>query len=268
MIGVFDSGYGGLSVFKEMVKSFPQYSFIYLGDNARAPYGSRSKDIVTEYTKESLEWLFKEGSKIVVLACNTASGEALESISNSEFLTKQFSDKIVLGVIDPVTDFLSEFVSKDEIIGVIGTTSTIRSHKYAKSLNDIGFSNVVERATPLLAPLVETGKVEGPMAEHIIADALSPFTRDGVSNVILGCTHYYFLRETIEKLYPHLKLFDASEAFPRFFKKFLLNRPLIEEKIGRGDIPRFYTTDEEDDFARFVEKTLGLSIYPKKIKLA
>ncbi len=267
MIGVFDSGYGGLSVFKEMVKSFPQYSFIYLGDNARAPYGSRSKDIVTEYTKESLEWLFKEGSKVVVLACNTASGEALESISHNEFLLNKFPDRVALGVIDPVTDFLSEFVSKYETIGVIGTASTIRSHKYKKSLNDIGFNNVIERATPLLAPLVETGKVEGPMAEHIIAEAISPFTRDGVSNVILGCTHYYFLRETIEKLYPHLKLFDASEAFPRFFEKFLLSHPSLEKKLDRGESSKFYTTDEEDDFARFVEKTLGLSVSPKKIKL-
>ena len=268
MIGVFDSGYGGLSVFKELVKFFPQYSFIYLGDNARAPYGSRSKDIVTEYTKEALEWLFKEGAHVAILACNTASGEAFQNLSKSDFLLNRFSDRVVLGVIDPVSSFLSERVSKNDVIGVIGTTSTIRSHRYRKSLNDIGFSNVIERATPLLAPLVETGKVEGPMAEHIIADALSPFTRSGVSNVILGCTHYYFLRETIEKLYPHLKLFDASQAFPHFFEKFLSGQFSLEKKLGRGASPKFYTTDEEDDFARFVEKTLGLSISPKKVKLA
>ncbi len=268
MIGVFDSGYGGLSVFKELVKFFPQYSFIYLGDNARAPYGARSKEIITEYTKESLGWLFKEGAEIVVLACNTASGEALENLSKSEFLLNQFSDRVVLGVIDPVSDFLSERVSKDNAIGVIGTASTIRSGKYKKSLNNIGFKNVIERAAPLLAPLVETGEVSGPMAEHIIAEALSPLTRNGVSSIILGCTHYYFLRETIEKLYPHLKLFDASESFPHFLKKFLAGNPAFEKKIGRGERPLFYTTDEEDDFARFVEKTLGLSISPKKIKLA
>lgn len=267
MIGVFDSGYGGLSVFKDMVNSFPEYSFIYLGDNARAPYGSRSKEIITEYTKEALEWLFKEGAEVVILACNTASGEALSNLRKSEFLLNKFSDKVVLGVIDPVADFLSERVSKDDVIGVIGTASTIRSGRYKKSLNAFGFKSIIERATPLLAPLVETGEIEGPMAEHIIAEALSPLTREGVSTIVLGCTHYYFLRNTIEKLYPHLKLFDASESFPPFFKKFLLSHPLLEKKIKRGDAPRFYTTDEEDDFARFVEKTLGLSIFPKKIKL-
>jgi glutamate racemase len=266
MIGVFDSGYGGLSVFKELLLLFPEYSFMYLGDNARAPYGSRSPEIVTEYTRESIEWLFGNGAEIVILACNTASGEALSNLSR--FLKEKFPKKVVLGVIEPVARFVSENVPREEKIAVIGTISTIRSGKYREALQKYGFTNVIERPTPLLAPLVETGDVTGPMAEHMVAGALSPLTREGISTVILGCTHYYFLRNTIEKLYPHLKLIDAPEAFPIFFREFLVKQLDRTVRLKKGDAPRFYTTDEEDAFARFVERTLGLSIAPKRVKLS
>lgn len=267
MIGVFDSGYGGLSIFKGLLQTFPDYSFLYLGDNARAPYGSRSPEIITEYTKEALRFLFSEGAEIVVLACNTASGEAYSNLQK-DFLKEEFKTKVVLGVIEPVAQFVSEKISHTEKIAVIGTVSTVRSKKYEEALKKNGFTNIIARATPLLAPLVETGEVKGVMAEHIIADALSPLTREGISSIILGCTHYYFLRETIEKLYPHLALFDASDAFPHYFNKFISEHPSLKEKIKTGEKTRFYTTDAEDDFARFVEKRLGLVITPEKIKLS
>lgn len=267
MIGVFDSGYGGLSVFKELVLEFPDESFIYLGDNARAPYGIRSKEIIVEYVKEALAWFFEKGVDTVVLACNTASSEALEELHNS-FL-KTYPDKKVFGVIEAVVALLKKNISKSETIAVIGTPSTIRSGKYKKELERAGFKKVEEKATPLLVPLVETGIVGGAMAEHIVADALSSLTKKGVSTVVLGCTHYYFLRETILKLYPHLMLFDASEAFPSYFRNFLNQKSETMENRTKekNNHPRFYTTDSEDDFARFVEKTLGLKIRAEKIRL-
>lgn len=211
MIGVFDSGYGGLSVLSGLVSAFPDRSFIYLGDNARAPYGIRSKEIVTRYATEAVGWLIEHGATTVVLACNTASAEALPA------LQEKFPNTRILGVIEPIVRLVEKSVSGEEKLAVIGTPATIRSGAYAKLLLDSGFTKVFERATPLLVPLVETGAVSGPMAEAIVSDALSPLTRQGVSTVILGCTHYFYLRGTIEKMYPHLSLFDASTAFPPYF---------------------------------------------------
>ncbi len=263
MIGVFDSGYGGLSVFKGLLETLPEYSFMYLGDNARAPYGSRSKEVITAYTKESLEWLFAHGADLVVLACNTASGEALTTLT--PYLHTSFGNKTVVGVIDPVVRHVANAVGHREKIAVIGTISTIRSGQYGQGLRAAGFTDVVEQATPLLAPLVETGEVTGPMAEHIVAAALTPLTRQSITTVILGCTHYYFLRGTIEKLYPHLKLFDASDALPVYLKHFLDERKEQFTPMKRGGAPIFYTTDEPDAFAHFVERTLGLSVTPHKV---
>ena len=257
-IGVFDSGYGGLSVFKGLLEQFPQYSYIYVGDNARAPYGARSKEIIVSYTREAIEWMFKQNVSIVILACNTASGEAYEELKTE--IEKKHKDRVVLSVIEPVADFVKEKVKQNERIAVIGTHSTIRSGKFGFALSARGFRGVIERATPLLAPLVETGEVRGPMAEHIIANALSPLTREGVGTVILGCTHYYFLRETIQKLYPHLRLIDASGAFPMYFGMFLKKYVEMEKSLQKGQSPVFYTTDSPDSFSRFVEKTLDLEI--------
>lgn len=265
MIGVFDSGYGGLSVFKSLLQTLPEYSFMYLGDNARAPYGSRSKEVIVAYTKESLEWLFAHGAQLVVLACNTASGEALTALT--PYVQHVFPDKTVLGVIDPVVRHVAASVAHGEKVAVIGTISTIRSGRYGRALREAGFSDVVERATPLLAPLVEAGEVAGPMAEHVVAAALSPLTRSGVTTLILGCTHYYFLRHTIEKIYPHLKLFDASDAFPAYMQRFLVEHSDQFKNLTKGRTPVFYTTDEADAFAYFVERTLGLSITPNKVVL-
>ncbi len=262
MIGVFDSGYGGLSVYAELAREFPEHDFIYLGDNARAPYGSRSPEIITQYTKEALVWLFKHGAQVVVIACNTASAQALPRLT--EWLTESHPDKSVIGVINPVVELLRE-KNVTEPIGIIGTKSTVRSGLYGSKLK--GLAAVTERACPLLAPLVEEGKTEGVTAEHILSDCLVPLTRAGISHVVLGCTHYYFLRHTIEKLYPHLHLYDASDALPSYLKKFFIAQPSIFSRLSRTRSHQFFTTDEEDDFARFVEKHLGISIQPQKISL-
>ncbi len=263
MIGVFDSGYGGLSVYSELAREFPAYDFIYLGDNARAPYGSRSPEIITQYTQEALEWLFKRGAKLVVIACNTASAQALPRLEI--WLAETYPDKPVLGVIDPVVDELLRKNIK-EAIGVIGTKSTIRSGIYGEKLKK-EVSSVVERACPLLAPLVEEGRTEGATAEHIISDCLVPLTRAGISHVILGCTHYYFLRSTIEKLYPHLHLHDASSAVPHQLNALFEKNPLFPQSLSQTGTHTFFTTDAADDFARFVEKHLRISIQPEKISL-
>lgn len=258
MIGVFDSGYGGLSVLKTLTESFPDRDFIYLGDNARAPYGNRSADIITRYTAEALEWLFYKGAAMTVLACNTASAEALPRLS-AHFLPHSYPSKKVVGVIEPVAHFVAAHTAGD--IGVIATKSTIRSGVYGRALAKTG-RKVHEIATPLLVPLVEDGRVEGTLVRAVLNEYLDPLVRAGIQTLILGCTHYRFLEPEIRALYPALALVDAAAVMPRE-----LAGMFSGEKKSRPGKVSFYTTDEEDGFAHFVERHLDLSIRPERIQL-
>ncbi len=258
MIGVFDSGYGGLSVLKTLTEAFPNRDFIYLGDNARAPYGNRSADIITRYTAEALEWLFYKGAGMTVLACNTASAEALPRLS-AHFLTHTYPEKKVVGVIEPVAHFVASHTAGD--IGVIATKSTIRSGVYGRALAGTK-RKVYEVATPLLVPFVEDGRVEGPLVRAMLAEYLDPLARAGVTTLILGCTHYRFLEPEIRRLYPTFTIVDAAAVMPAELATLFSH----EKKSRRGSVS-FYTTDEEDGFARFVEQHLDLSIRPERIQL-
>ncbi len=258
MIGVFDSGYGGLSVLKTLIEAFPERDFMYLGDNARAPYGNRSADIITRYTAEALEWLFYKGADMAVLACNTASAEALPRLS-AHFLPDAYPTKKVVGVIEPVAHFVASHTAGD--IGVIATKSTIRSGVYGRALAGTR-RRVHEVATPLLVPLVEDGRVEGKLVRDVLTEYLDPLARAGVTTLILGCTHYRFLEPEVRRLYPVFTVVDAAAVMPAELAVIFPE----EKKSRRGDVS-FYTTDEEDGFARFVERHLDLAIRPEQIQL-
>lgn len=258
MIGVFDSGYGGLSVLKTLSESFPDRDFTYLGDNARAPYGNRSPEIIARYTAEALEWLFYRGAEMVVLACNTASAEALPRLSE-HFLLRSYPGKKVVGVVEPVAHFVAAHTAGD--IGVIATKSTIRSGVYGRALAKTG-RKVHEVATPLLVPLVEDGRVGGPIVRSLLAEYAGPLVERGITTLILGCTHYRFLESEIRALYPSLTLVDASAVMPSELAGMFPN----EKRTGRGSVS-FFTTDKEDGFARFVERNLGLAVRPERVQL-
>ena len=258
MIGVFDSGYGGLSVLKTLTEAFPNRDFIYVGDNARAPYGNRSADIIARYTAEALEWLFYKGAETTILACNTASAEALPRLS-AHFLPHSYPEKRVVGVIEPVAHFVAHETTGD--IGVIATKSTIRSGVYGRALAKTR-RKVHEVPTPLLVPLIEDGRVEGPLVRAVLTEYLSPLVRAGIRTLILGCTHYRFLEREIHTLYPALTLVDAAGVMPRE-----LGGIFTDEKKSRPGTVSFYTTDEEDSFALFVERHLDLAIRPERIQL-
>ena len=199
-IGVFDSGYGGLTVLKEIVKELPEYDYLYLGDNARAPYGTRSFETVYQYTLENVEKLFSMGCHLVILACNTASAKALRSIQQND-LPIIAPNKRVLGVIRPTTEIVGNY-SKTGHVGVLGTTGTVNSESYPKEIAKF-FPNlkVTQEACPMWVPLVENNEYESAGADLFIQENLNHLMKqdDKIDTIILGCTHYPLLIKKIKQ---------------------------------------------------------------------
>ena len=198
-IGIFDSGYGGLTVLKEIVDKLPQYDYIYLGDNARAPYGSRSFETVYQYTLECVQWFFKQGCSLVILACNTASAKALRTIQQND-LPKIDSTKRVLGVIRPTTEIIGNF-SETKHVGILGTTGTVLSDSYpmeiAKFFPDV---KVYQEACPIWVPLIETNEHLSKGADHFVKKHLDHLMHQSekIDVLLLACTHYPLLINKIK----------------------------------------------------------------------
>ena len=204
-IGVFDSGYGGLTVFRELLKVLPEYDYIYLGDNARNPYGTRSFDVVYEYTWQSVRYLFDQGCQLVILACNTASAKALRNIQQKE-LPVYYPERRVLGVIRPSVEMIPQ-LTKNMHVGVLGTTGTVLSDSYPLEIAKISPDSpisVVQEACPMWVPIVENNLVNSPGAALFVEQNLrSLFAKDPlIDTIILGCTHYPLLKEVIRQFLP------------------------------------------------------------------
>jgi glutamate racemase len=253
MIGIFDSGFGGLTVLKALRKGLPEYDYIYFGDNARAPYGSKSEEVIYAYTKEAVDFLFKNGAEIIILACNTASAKALRRIQN-EFLPQNHPDKKVLGVLIPAAEKAAEMVKIGGArrIGIIGTKSTISSGAYEyeirKSLEKEGVSNKIEilaKASPLLVPLVEEGWVSKPETKTILRKYLSPLKSANVDVLILGCTHYPVLLPIVKRIMGRkCQIVDAPEAVLEKFSLYMKKHEGIDKKLKKGGGIIFYTSDD------------------------
>ncbi len=194
-IGVFDSGYGGLTVLKEIVKRLPQYDYIYLGDNARAPYGNRSYDVVYQYTLEAVHELFSRGCELVILACNTASAKALRSIQQND-LPGMDSTKRVLGVIRPSTEVIGDLTSSGHV-GILGTEGTVKSESYILELAKYAPSvKVVQHACPMWVPLIENDRHESEAGRRFIEEDVNALmAKDSdIDVIVLACTHYPILK--------------------------------------------------------------------------
>jgi glutamate racemase len=201
-IGVFDSGYGGLTVLREIVKRLPEYDYIYLGDNARAPYGPRSFDTVYHYTWECVQWFFKQSCSLIILACNTASAKALRTIQQNNLLAAA-PDKRVLGVIRPTTERIGQF-TKTGNIGVLGTKGTVQSQSYIIEIEKFFPElKVYQQACPMLVPLIETREYETEGADFFIKKYLkSLLTQSGeIDTILLACTHYPLLKNSLNSFY-------------------------------------------------------------------
>lgn len=254
-IGVFDSGYGGLTVLKEIVKRLPGYDYIYLGDNARAPYGTRSFETVYEYTLQSVKWLFQQGCPLVILACNTASAKALRTIQQND-LSKIDVEKRVLGVIRPTVEIVGNYTRSNHI-GILGTNGTVQSQSYPIEIEKFfpGIK-VYQHACPLWVPLVENNEYASAGADYFIQKDLNELLNKSaeIDTILLGCTHYPLLLKKIEKFLPkHVKIISQGEIVAQSLADYLTRHKSLEDKCSKYNNLSFFTTDSTVDFDRHSE---------------
>lgn len=266
MIGIFDSGFGGLTIFKNIVKSLPNYDYIYLGDNARAPYGQLNQSVVYDYTKQAVDYLFAQGCQLIILACNTSSAEALRKIQQ-EYLPIKYPDKKVLGVIRPLVEQASQQTSNKKI-AVLGTSSTIESGAYIRELkNQDPDIEIIQQACPLLVPLVEEGREQEDSTKIILHDYIKPLKKYNPDTVILGCTHYSWLQKLIQKNFgKDVLILDNGQVVAQKLAEYLQKH---ENLVRLSNEPQkiYLTTGDNKKFDKAAEKFLGQPIKSKKINL-
>ncbi|EHQ29940.1 glutamate racemase [Mucilaginibacter paludis] len=250
-IGVFDSGYGGLTVFRSIAKLLPQYDYIYLGDNSRAPYGSRSFKTIHQYTWECVQHLFKMGCPLVILACNTASAKALRTIQQHD-LKKHDSSKRVLGVIRPTAEVIGNY-SKTKEIGVLGTKGTVQSGSYQIEIgNFFPDVNVYQQACPLWVPLIENGEYDKPGADYFVKQYLDQILAQSprIDTLLLACTHYPLLEQKIRAYLPaDVQAVSQGDIVAQSLVNYLQRHPEMESKLTKNASQKFFTTtDDTADF--------------------
>src|ERR1043165_1915638 len=249
-IGVFDSGYGGLTVLRELVNQLPPYDYLYLGDNARSPYGTRSFETVYRYTLQCVEWLLKQNCPLIILACNTASAKALRAIQQKD-LQRLHPTARVLGVIRPTTEIIGK-QTKTNSIGILATNGTVQSQSYQieieKFFPDV---EIEQEACPMWVPLVENNEHQTEGADYFVQKHINNiFNRNkNIDTILLACTHYPLLKEKIENHLPkNVKLLSQGEIVAQSLKDYLYRHPEIESKISKQGQRIFYTTDSAEDF--------------------
>jgi glutamate racemase len=249
-IGIFDSGLGGLTVAKEVFRLLPSEDIIYFGDTGRTPYGSRSKDIVIEFSRQDANFLVEQGVKVIVVACNTASALALPVIEADYNIE-------MLGVILPGAKSAVKS-TKNGKVGVIGTMGTISSDVYSREIGKIDPKiKVFSLACPLFVPLVEEGYLDKPASKLIAEDYLAPFRTNGIDTLVLGCTHYPLLKNVIrEVLGDKVTLIDSAEETAQAIYKHLLTNELLREKTSEV-LHKFYVSDLPDRFNQVARHFLG-----------
>lgn len=252
-IGVFDSGYGGLTILDKIRKRLPGYDYIYLGDNARAPYGTRSFEVVYQFTLEAVKALFDMGCPLVILACNTASAKALRSIQQRD-LPLMDPTRRVLGVIRPTVEQVPA-MSRSGHVGIFATSGTIRSGSYPLELKKISPDlEVSGEACPMWVSLVENKEAEGPGADYFVkkhVDILMAADPQ-IDTVILGCTHYPLLEDKIRSYLPEgVKVVAQGDIVADSLADYLMRHPEMEERLSKGEGCRFLTTESEEKFADF-----------------
>jgi len=257
-IGVFDSGFGGLTVLKELVALIPSADYIYFGDTARLPYGSKSVETVARYAVGATHYLEQHGAQMLVIACNTATALALDKITKA-------SSVPVIGVVEPGAEQAST-ASQNRKAVVIGTEATISSHAYLKALEARGMQ-AREKACPLFVPLVEEGWVEHPVTEQVAGIYLGEAFADGFQSadvLVLGCTHYPLLKPLLQRIAPpHVTIVDSAESTARVVGQSLGRTPIVasgEEERRRSPRLKFFATDSVEKFRRLGTRFLGQSI--------
>ena len=266
-IGIFDSGYGGLTILEKIRARLPEYDYIYFGDNARTPYGSRSFEVVYQYTLECVKRLFDEDCQLVILACNTASAKALRTIQQND-LPHLAPSRRVLGVIRPTVEAIGS-LTKTGKVGVLGTTGTIQSQTYPLEIKKL-FPDVevFGQECPMFVPLVENAEYDSPGADYFVKkyiDALMAQSPD-IDTVILGCTHYPILEEKIRKALPEgVNLILQGELVAASLKDYLARHPEMEERCTKHGERIYLTTDSEEKFENTAQIFMSDKVSANKI---
>lgn len=249
-IGIFDSGYGGLTILREIRKIMPQYDYLYLGDNARTPYGTRSFDVVYEFTIQAVRYLFKQGCHLVILACNTASAKALRTIQQND-LPRLAPNRRVLGVIRPTVEVIGD-ISKTHHVGIMATPGTVRSKTYeleiAKLFPDF---KVTSEACAMWVPLVENEEYNTPGADYFVKKNIDSLLQQDpqIDSVILGCTHYPLLRDKIRQWMPdNIHVIEQGNYVAQSLKEYLSRHDDMSKHITSEGTVRFLTTEQADVF--------------------
>lgn len=281
MIGVFDSGFGGLTVLAALLRDLPQYDYLFLADNARAPYGARSPDVINEFTLESVEWLFDQGCTVVILACNTASARALRNIQQLH-LPMRRPDRRVLGVVRPSVEALAGLPpgaipgetkpsAAADTVAVLATESTVGSDSYGLELRKLAPGiELIQQACPMWVPLVEAGELAGPGTEWFLRKALTPVLERPrpPQRLLLGCTHYPLLLAALRPLVPPtIEILDQAQIVTDRFADWLRRHPEFESRLTRNGSQHFATTDDPAWFASRGERLLGRSLRAERVRL-
>lgn len=268
-IGIFDSGYGGLTVLKELVKRLPQYDYLYLGDNARAPYGTRSFDTVYHYTLDAVKWFFAQGCQLVILACNTASAKALRTIQQND-LPNMAPDRRVLGVIRPTTEIIGKY-SETREVGILATKGTVASESYpieiAKFYPDI---RTYQEACPMWVPIIENNEMDNPGTHHFIKKNLNNLFQKGANLdvILLACTHYPLMQQQIREYVPvQVKLLTQGEIVAESLENYLQRHPEIDQNCSKNGRRQFFTTDATSDFDEKGSVFFGQKVVSKHVSL-
>ncbi len=268
-IGVFDSGYGGLTILSEFKKIMPEYDYLYLGDNARAPYGNRSYELIYKFTLQAVKWFFSQGCQLVIIACNTASAKALRNIQQND-LPKTNSNKRVLGVIRPTTESIASFTHTGHV-AVLGTEGTIQSKSYNIEIEKLHPQlHVTTEACPMWVPLVEYGEYNNPGADYFVKQHInSILLKDSaIDAIILGCTHYPLLLQKIKQHTPqNITLISQGEHVAQSLKKYLERHPEMDAMCSKNEKRYYTTTESTDKFKSFASLFLSEDIEVEKVNI-
>ena len=265
-IGIFDSGYGGLTILHGIRQLLPQYDYLYLGDNARTPYGTRSFDVVYEFTRQAVIRMFERGCHLVILGCNTASAKALRSIQQND-LPKLDPNRRVLGVIRPTAEIVGS-LTHSRHVGIFATEGTIKSESYNleihKQFPDIQVTGV---ACPFWVPLVEYNEADSPGADYFVKKRIDQLLRQDpdIDTIILGCTHYPLLLPKIHKYIPRgIRIISQGEYVAESLQRYFERHPEIEQRCTRGGEVRYLTTENPEKFKEQAQLFLHESVEVEK----
>lgn len=266
-IGIFDSGYGGLTILQQIRSTLPDYDYIYLGDNARAPYGSRSFETIYEYTLEAVKWFFKQGCPLVILACNTASAKALRTIQQND-LPELAPDNRVLGIVRPTSEVIGH-ISEGGNIGILATQGTVESASYILEIQKFfPEANIHQQACPIWVPLVEYGEQDSPGTGFFVKKYIDQLLKkdERIDTVLLACTHYPLLLKKIEEFMPvDIQVVTQGQIVADSLSDYLLRHADLRDRITSTGQLEFYTTESAETFNKAAARFFGAEVAAKQV---